>query len=846
VGKRTKNQGNVYQRANGTWEARVTYVDPGTRQLRRQSFYAPTAKAALAQMKKPRDRLDAGAPVKNATRTVGHRQETCAAAHVGRVGGLAVAFGVGAAVVTGFGSGVASADTPESTSSTSPDSPSSSSPDSPSRSATSSDSTSPSKGAATSGTRAMSDSSASQTSTASESTKKSTKSPTSQVRSRSASATPSASYPAKRSAEAGAAVGTGGRHTSSPTSSTTGSSPSAGTAATTAGDGSEPNPTAATASASTTATPETSSAPAPETLGGTAESSGESAITAESAPTQPTTASAASGSTAAKTTSTSAAVKAPADDSPAPTSSIDATRVVADAVQTPAATTPIVSAAASTPVKTAATMHSAADVSVSLRPTAAMSTTTTVTEPADILVGMVSSFVNRVLSPLAATEVPGAPAQPLTLETLLAFARREFERAFSVPSPAANPVATPITSAVVTDTPTLAGPSIDPAITGETAAPTEDVGVLIPNTQPSATPSPTVDPVATPIPNGVDPDTPTPTGQSIDPAITDETAAPTEDAAVLISNTQPSATSAAGEPLNRPTNSAVIMYAEGEPSASDVANWSKPGALVVVGRTNYDDPWVHTVADGGATVLLYLNTVNNDDWGRYHDKLVNASEFGPAVPTWPGQGAANEWGSLNDFREGSVLQDKLPGVIELAISENPHISGLFLDDLGSRSWYPGIDWDSWSDADKEAYRNGAIAITQTARAAADEHDLFLMVNGTWGATSLTGQGDGGYPNRSLPGNSLVDGGFVENHDANTEMAYWTVYAGPDAQWGNDTPRGLPYMWFSNVGSTADRDAWVAAGLAAFASSSGYGDGLVAPSGTFADFNLPNRAATLAT
>ena len=206
---------------------------------------------------------------------------------------------------------------------------------------------------------------------------------------------------------------------------------------------------------------------------------------------------------------------------------------------------------------------------------------------------------------------------------------------------------------------------------------------------------------------------------------------------------------------------------------------------------------------------------------------------------------ANEWGSLNDFREGSVLQDKLPGVLELIIAENPHISGIFLDDVGSRSWSPGFNWDSWSNADKEAYRNGAIAITQKARAVADENDLFLMVNGTWGATGLAGQGDGGYPNRNeLHGNSLVDGGFVENHDPETKSAYWVSYAYPATPSGaQSTPRGLPYMWFSNVGSVTDRNTWIASDLAAFASSSAYDDNAVPPFGTFTDFNLPNRATT---
>jgi hypothetical protein len=294
--------------------------------------------------------------------------------------------------------------------------------------------------------------------------------------------------------------------------------------------------------------------------------------------------------------------------------------------------------------------------------------------------------------------------------------------------------------------------------------------------------------------------------------------------------------------VNRPANPGLIMY-EGAPSADVVAQWAKPGALVVVGRTNYNDPWVHTVADGGATVLIYLDPIISNSYGRYADKLINASEFGPAVPKWPGSPVANQYGSLNDFRVGSVLQQKLPGVLELMVAENPQISGFFLDDVGSRSWFPGFNWDSWSNADKQAYRDGAIAITQTARAVADEHNLFVMVNGTWGATSVTGQGGGGYPNPSVAGNSLVDGGFVENHDPSTEMAYWSAYAGPNTQWGKATPRGLAYMWFSNVGSTTDMNAWIQAGVAAFASSNAYTTA-TSPFGTFTNFNLPNRAKSI--
>lgn len=70
MGKRSNGEGNVYQRANGTWEARMSYADPDTGRRRRVSFYGKTSRAVRAEMKKARDRVDAGAPVKDATTTV--------------------------------------------------------------------------------------------------------------------------------------------------------------------------------------------------------------------------------------------------------------------------------------------------------------------------------------------------------------------------------------------------------------------------------------------------------------------------------------------------------------------------------------------------------------------------------------------------------------------------------------------------------------------------------------------------------------------------------------------------------------------------------------------------------
>ena len=69
--KRSNGEGSIIKRPNGLWQARLSYLDPATGQRKRQSFYGPTAAAARAKLKEARERLDAGAPVKDATRTVG-------------------------------------------------------------------------------------------------------------------------------------------------------------------------------------------------------------------------------------------------------------------------------------------------------------------------------------------------------------------------------------------------------------------------------------------------------------------------------------------------------------------------------------------------------------------------------------------------------------------------------------------------------------------------------------------------------------------------------------------------------------------------------------------------------
>ncbi|HEY2199530.1 MAG TPA: alpha/beta hydrolase [Mycobacterium sp.] len=148
-------------------------------------------------------------------------------------------------------------------------------------------------------------------------------------------------------------------------------------------------------------------------------------------------------------------------------------------MQTTRETTHVASAAIAPPTTIAAKIDSAA----------ATTAPTTVT-PVNTAAGIVSSLLNTVLSPFAATTAPDAPAQPPMLWTLLAFARREFEQALSTPSPTVSPLAGRIANGLVTDASTLNGQSIDPAVTANIGAPTPALADLTVNAQPDATAAP--------------------------------------------------------------------------------------------------------------------------------------------------------------------------------------------------------------------------------------------------------------------------------------------------------------------------------------------------------------------
>ncbi len=289
--------------------------------------------------------------------------------------------------------------------------------------------------------------------------------------------------------------------------------------------------------------------------------------------------------------------------------------------------------------------------------------------------------------------------------------------------------------------------------------------------------------------------------------------------------------------VNNVTQPAIIAYG----SARYVVPFAHEGALVIAGRDNYNAPEMKQVSAAGGTVLMYLDAVIDNSYGRYHQMLINSSECGAAVPRWPGNVQANNWGYLNDFRPGSTLQNKLECVLEKIVAENPHIGGFFADDLGSRSWFPNFSWSSFGAQNQLDYRDGAIEISKTFRKVSDRHGLILMVNGTWSGGALSSSG-GGYPDASKNGNALADGTMAEHHPLDS---YWGNAYPCASQWATQSAvtKGKAFN-FAVTNTDAERAAFARTGCYAFAATQQSYDDPASVWGPFSRTGLPTLVRRL--
>lgn len=342
---------------------------------------------------------------------------------------------------------------------------------------------------------------------------------------------------------------------------------------------------------------------------------------------------------------------------------------------------------------------------------------------------------------------------------------------------------------------------------------------------------------------------PPPTTTTVPPTTTTEPPPTSTTTEPPTSTTEPTTTTSTPPPpaglQNRPPQSASIMWGDaGDPDNALAVAYAQPGGLISVGRHGYADQAFKDVSAAGGTVLIYMDPVLVDaqgsSFGRYHAMLRDQSECGAATGMWPGNYKINQWGYLGDFRPDGIAQQKFECVLEKMVAENPHMGGWFLDDVGSRSWFPNLDWTKF--ADKQLYRDGAIQLTQTMRRVADRHGLIFIVNGTWGKGTLASNG-GGYPDMARDGNALADGGYVEHHTA-AELTNLGPYA-CNGQWAEQSPvtNGTEFMW-ATTDNNADRDAYINSNCYAFVATQPTANyGYVAPWGPLHPTGLPTHPTT---
>jgi hypothetical protein len=320
-------------------------------------------------------------------------------------------------------------------------------------------------------------------------------------------------------------------------------------------------------------------------------------------------------------------------------------------------------------------------------------------------------------------------------------------------------------------------------------------------------------------------------GQPVPSPTASPTTTPTLPTVTPPAGSAPTAATQARPAGSAPTQPGLVVWG----GSNGINAYAKPGAVVIAGRSNYGDQAVKDIAAAGGTVLIYLDPIIDNDYGRYHKLLNDSSACGPATSRWPGNPSANEWGNLNDFRSGSVLQQKLECVLETMVRENPHMGGFFADDVGSRSYFPLLNWGAWSDANRAQYRQGAIDLTKTFREVANRHGLVFIVNGSWNAG--TSNAGGGYPDANKHGNALADGGFIEKHNLDT---FFTDYA-TSPQWAAQSPITGPgrAINFAVNTTTAATQAWINCGCVAYAVTQSDYEAKPSPWGPFYDRGLPS-------
>jgi hypothetical protein len=192
-------------------------------------------------------------------------------------------------------------------------------------------------------------------------------------------------------------------------------------------------------------------------------------------------------------------------------------------------------------------------------------------------------------------------------------------------------------------------------------------------------------------------------------------------------------------------------------SLKNVSLYAKPKALLVAGRCNRYKPEVQKIRAKGAEVLAYLNVVERPMHRVCDlDKEFYMNDYG-AVPLWPypSYGQRQIWDNnhMTDIRPGSKWILHVVKYVERLMREGK-VDGVFLDVLGARPWGPNVDWNKWSQAEKNAWTDGAVDLVRRL----DESRRRIKPNFIIVNNNVWDRGD----TRGLAGEKYVSGVSIEH------------------------------------------------------------------------------------
>ena len=192
-------------------------------------------------------------------------------------------------------------------------------------------------------------------------------------------------------------------------------------------------------------------------------------------------------------------------------------------------------------------------------------------------------------------------------------------------------------------------------------------------------------------------------------------------------------------------------------TVTNVPLYAKPTGMLIAGRCNHNDPAFQAARQKGAEVLAYVNPIARPDhFVCALDTKFYMNDIGQ-VPLWPypTYGQRSPWPNtrMADIRAGSAWSNHVVKYVEGLMREGK-VDGVFLDVVGVRPWSSLAEWNSWPQAEKNAFAAGNVDLVRRldARRRAINPKFIIVANNVWEAGTQ----------RALEGERYIDGVMIEH------------------------------------------------------------------------------------